>query len=41
VTIRAKITQRIHPYRFRINVNGVFPTGAVNVGVESRIAAAV
>jgi hypothetical protein len=27
-------------YIFRINVNGVFPTGAVDVGTESKIAVA-
>ena len=40
VTIRAKVTQHINAYLFRINVNGIFPTGAVNVGVEPKIAAA-
>jgi hypothetical protein len=38
VTIRARITQHVGRYLFRINVNGVFPSGAVNVGVESRVA---
>jgi uncharacterized repeat protein (TIGR01451 family) len=40
VTIQAKITQAVTAYIVRINVNGVFPTGAVNVGTESKIAVA-
>jgi hypothetical protein len=40
VTVRVKVTQHINRYLFRINVNGVFPTGAVNVGAESKIAVA-
>jgi uncharacterized repeat protein (TIGR01451 family) len=40
VTIQAKVTQHINPYLFRINVNGMFPTGAVNVGTESKITVA-